>query len=264
MTRPISSRQNPRFKSALSLRDRSARDESGLFLIDGLREIRRAHTSGFRIVEAFVTPNLLGDEERDLVDSLAASGTQVFDVPRDLLERLAFGSRCEGLVVVAESRPKRLSDLKLPANPLVAVVAEVEKPGNLGAIFRSADGAGISALVSADSKTDLYNANCIRASLGTVFALPSAVADSSEVIAWLIEAGLNIYATRPDASVCYTAADFREPSAIVLGAESQGLGPVWNDPRVIPVHIPMMGLADSLNVSVSAAVLFYEALRQRS
>jgi TrmH family RNA methyltransferase len=180
------------------------------------------------------------------------------------MSRIAYGERCEGVVAVAEARPAELNNLVLSETPLVAVLEGVEKPGNIGAVLRSADAAGVSALVLADCGTDLYNPNTIRASLGTLFTVPVAVATADETLAWLRERKLAIFTAWVEGSRAYTAADFRRPAAIVLGAEAEGLTQRWNAPDVTPVRLPMLGEADSLNVSVTAAVLFYEALRQRS
>jgi TrmH family RNA methyltransferase len=149
-------------------------------------------------------------------------------------------------------------------HPLVVVLEGVEKPGNLGALLRSADAAGVSALVLADSRVDLYNPNAIRASLGTIFSLPVCEAASGEVLAWLQQHELQIFAARVDGSVPYTERDYRGPTAFVLGAEATGLTSAWNAPDITAIHLPMRGIADSLNVSATAAVLFYETLRQRT
>lgn len=177
--------------------------------------------------------------------------------------KLAFGERDDGIVVVAEARKHRLADLQLPEKPLVAVLEGIEKPGNLGAILRSADAAGVDAVIAADGRTDLYNPNTIRASVGTVFAPNVCEATTSDTSAWLRERGVVIVAARPDADELYTEVDMRGGTAIVLGSEAAGLSPAWSGAGVTAVRLPMHGIADSLNVSTTAAVLFYEALRQR-
>jgi TrmH family RNA methyltransferase len=169
------------------------------------------------------------------------------------------------VVAVVRSPSATLETLvaSLPPDPLVVVVEAVEKPGNLGAILRTADGAGADAVIAADARTDLFNPNAIRASLGTIFALPVAAGPSSEVLEQLAARGVRLVAARVDTEGTYMDADFRGPLALVLGSEAEGLGSAWDDPRVEPVRIPMRGAADSLNVSVAAAVLLYEAVRQR-
>ena len=161
--------------------------------------------------------------------------------------------------------PTGLDTLVLPAEPLVVVIEAVEKPGNLGAILRTADGAGADAVIAADPRADLFNPNAIRASLGTIFARQVAAAPSVKVLDWLAERSIRVVAARVDAEALYTDADLRGGIALVLGSEAEGLRDAWDDPRVEPVRIPMQGgVADSLNVSVAAAVLLYEAVRQRS
>jgi TrmH family RNA methyltransferase len=180
-----------------------------------------------------------------------------------VFQKLAFGQRQEGLLAVAVASPKPLTEVKIGDRPLIAVLEGVEKPGNLGAVIRAADGAGIDALILADGVTDLYNPNTIRASLGTVFTLPIAVERSEAVLAWLREREITVMAARVDGAVDYDRADFTPPTAIVLGSEARGLSPAWSGDDVTAIRLPMRGAADSLNLSTTAAVLFYEAQRQR-
>jgi TrmH family RNA methyltransferase len=167
------------------------------------------------------------------------------------------------LVVIAETPKRILQDLHLPPDPLVAVVEGVEKPGNLGAILRTADAAGIDAVIVAEGRTDLFNPNVMRASLGTVFCDSVVEATTAETVSWLRSRQFRTFAARPDASLVYTEANFCGDVAIVLGSEATGLSAAWNNSDVKPIRLPMHGLSDSLNVSTTAAVLFYEALRQR-
>lgn len=271
----ITSLQNPRVKAAARLRDRRHRDKQGRILIDGARELGRAIRAGVRLAEVFVCRAACqASEARQVLEALGPTGqdaggaasrgaVEVFDVTEAVLEKLVFGQRCDGLLGVAETPQRRLDDLRLPERPLVAVLEGVEKPGNVGAVLRSADAAGVSALVVADPRTDLYNPNAIRSSLGAVFTVPAAVATAEETAAWLKRQSLAVYAARVEGAAAYTEADFRRPAAIVLGSEAQGLSPQWSGEWITPVRIPMLGAADSLNVSAAAAVLFYEALRQR-
>ena len=198
-----------------------------------------------------------------MVRRLGEAGAAVYELGRQAFEKLAYGDRVDGLVAVAETPLRRLADLVLPAEPLIGVIEGVEKPGNLGAILRTADGAGLDAVIVADTATDLFNPNIIRASVGTVFAVPVCVASSGEVLAWLRERGIAIIAARVDASVDYTKADYSGAVAIALGSEARGLSDAWGELARASVRVPMLGVADSLNVSATAAVLFYEALRQR-
>ncbi len=264
MTR-ITSLQNPRVKAAMRLRDGRHRAKQGRILIDGARELRRAVEAGARVEEVFVCPPLCESRRAvELVELLPRAGAEVLEVTEAILERLSFGRRCEGLIGVAEMPQARLEAIELPGRPLVAVLEGVEKPGNVGAVLRSADGAGVSALVVADPRTDLYNPNTIRASLGTVFTMPVAAAATEAAMAWLRAHRLAVYAARVDADLEYAEVDWTQRSAVVLGSEARGLSPAWSGDGVVPVRLPMRGVADSLNVSAAAAVLFYEARRQRA
>ncbi len=260
----ITSLQNPRVKEAVRLRDRRHRELDGRTLVDGARELLRAIDAGLALDEVFVCPALCESPDcRQLLGRLGRTGARVLEVSAPVLQKLAYGERTEGVVGIARVRARRLQDLDLPADPLVAVLEGVEKPGNLGAVLRSADGAGVSALVAAEARTDLYNPNVIRASLGTVFTVPTAAASTPEAIAWLQVRALRIITARVDAPVVYSEVDLTGPVAIVLGSEAEGLTAAWSIPDVIAVRVPMLGAADSLNVSATAAVLFYEARRQR-
>ena len=259
----ITSVNNPRIAAAARLRDRRDRDAQRRLLIDGAREVQRALQAGVRLREIFVCDALCRTEGEAAVAALGRVDAEVFHVTEKVYRKLAFGQRNDGLIAVAETPERGLEEIALPACPLVGVLEGVEKPGNLGAVVRSADGAGLSALVAADGGTDLFNPNAIRASLGTIFSLPVCAAEPAAVLAWLREKGLAIFAARVDGSVPYTAVDYRRPAAIVLGSEASGLSDIWHAADVTAVRLPMAGIADSLNVSAAAAVLFYEARRQR-
>jgi RNA methyltransferase, TrmH family len=262
---PITSLQNPRVKDAVRLRDRRHREKQGRILIDGARELRRAIAAGVKLLEVFVCEPLChSDDARHLLAALPQCGGEVWHVTESVFERLAFGQRAEGVLGVAEMPRPSLETLELrEACKLVAVIESVEKPGNVGAVLRSADAAGVSAVIVADGRTDLFNPNTIRASLGTIFAMPVCEAANGDVLAWLRQRQFQIVAARVDGSVPYTRVDYRGPTAIVLGGEAPGLSPIWTGDDITAVSLPMLGAADSLNVSVTAAVLFYEALRQR-
>lgn len=269
MTAPeLTSTANPRVKAVVRLRDRRERDASGLAIVDGIREIRRAIDAGVEVVEAFAAASLATSADATgLIVALNAAGHPVTLVSEPVLVRIAFGDRTDGIVAVIRMPRPTLADIRSPAppgTPLIAVVEGVEKPGNLGAILRSADGSGLDAVVAADPRTDLANPNVIRASLGTIFARPVVEASTPDTLAWLRANGLTIVAARVDGAVDYADQDFRGPVAIVLGAEAGGLSGAWRAADVRAVRLPMLGVADSLNVSATAAVLFYEARRQRS
>ena len=260
----LTSLANPRVKAATALRDRRERDRTGLTLIDGAREVRRALAAGVEVVEAFVCePLLAGPDARAALDRLRAGSASVQSTSEAVFAKLAFGERSEGLVAVVRIPSTALADLRLPDAPLLVVVEGVEKPGNLGAILRSADGAGVDAVVAASPRTDPFNPNAIRASAGTMFTVPLGAAPTADVKAWLLERGVRIIAARIDAARLYTELDLTGPLALVVGAEADGLTAAWTGDDVETVRLPMLGDADSLNVSISAAVLLYEARRQR-
>ena len=260
----LASPSNPRIKAAASLRDRRHRDESGLTLVDGARELRRALDAGAEVVEAFVCEAILaGADARAALDGLRARGIDITAVSEAAFGRIGFGSRAEGVVATIRVAAHGLADLALPEAPMVVVIDGVEKPGNVGAVLRSADGAGADAVIVASPATDLMNPNVIRASAGTVFSMPTATAPAGQVRDWLTTRGLRVVAARVDADRTYTDIDLSGPLAFVLGAEDRGLGDVWSPAEVETVRLPMLGVADSLNVSVTAAVLLYEARRQR-
>jgi TrmH family RNA methyltransferase len=260
----ISSLANPRVKAAVRLRDRREREATGLTLIDGGRELLRALSRSVVVDHAFISRGLVGPDASAAADALERGGVQLIDVSPAVLAKVAFGDRSDGIVAVVRQPSVALADITLGANPLVVVAEAVEKPGNLGAIMRTADAVGASAVVAADPRTDVFNPNAIRASVGTIFNVPLAVAPAAEALEWLITHGLTPIAARVDGPQPYTSAALGGPVAIVLGSEAGGLTATWTDPRVTAVRIPMLGLADSLNVSVAAAILLFEARRQRS
>jgi TrmH family RNA methyltransferase len=236
----------------------------GRFLIDGAREALRAVASGVCCTEAFICEELCDSaESAEAIDVLHTAAKETFRVTPGVYAKLAYGNRQDGVVVIAKRPTRQLDELQMPSQPIVAVLEGIEKPGNLGAILRSADAAGVDAVIVADGRTDLYNPNVIRASLGTVFRANVCEAETAETLHWLRNQGLPILAARPSADVLYTAADMRAGVAIVLGSEADGLTAAWSGENIKSVRLPMHGLADSLNVSTTAAVLFYEALRQR-
>ena len=260
----VTSFANPRVKAAAALRDRRERDRSGLTLVDGAREVRRALDAGASVAEAFVCESLVaGPDARAALDRLGSSGTTLQTISEAIFAKLAFGQRSEGLVVVVRIPGTELDGLLLPHDPLVVVLEAVEKPGNLGAVLRSADAAAADAVIAASPRTDLFNPNAIRASAGTIFSIPLGAATSEATLAWLAGRGVRIVAAKVDAARMYTDADLTGPLALVLGAEADGLSAAWGGTNIEDVRIPMLGVGDSLNVSVSAAILLYEARRQR-
>ena len=260
----LSSTANPRVKAAIALREPRERAATGLTLVDGVRELRRALDAGVEVVEAFVhDATLAGADARAVLGGMTARGTPIRHVSAPVMARLAFGDRAEGVVAIIRWPATDLASIVLPDDALVVVLEGVEKPGNIGAVLRSADGAGADAVIAASPRTDLANPNVIRASAGTVFALPIAAAPSEAVLAWLRTNDVQVLATRVEAAVPYTEVDLTGRVALVLGAEDQGLTETWTGPAITAISLPMLGIADSLNVSVTAAVVLYEARRQR-
>lgn len=262
----IRSLQNAQIKSAVKLRDRRGRMQQGRTVIDGLREIRRALQAGFPIETMFVLPEAISGPEAAYFEEILADTDDIaiLHVTHEVMEKLAFGQRVEGAVAVAKFPEKKLADIVLPECPLVVVIEQVEKPGNVGAILRTMDAVGADLLISADGRTDLFNPNAMRASLGTIFSMPVVDATSEETIAFLQSNQFQIYAARVDGSVPYTTVDMQQATALVLGSEAHGLSDKWHQAGIVNIHLPMQGIADSLNVSTTAAVLLYESLRQRS
>ena len=257
----IDSPSNPRLRGALALRERRERDATGLTLVDGAREALRAVQAGVAIESAFVCRPLLASPDSSELLAELAGGPPITELSERAYGRLAYGDRSDGIVLIVRTPSTRLDDLELGANPLIVVTEDVEKPGNLGAILRSADATGASAVLAAGG-TDLFNPNVIRASVGTVFTVPVAAAPATEVATWLRGIGVRIVASRVDAASLHVEANLTRPVAIVLGSEADGLSDVWRGPDIEGVRLPMIGAADSLNVSAAAAVLLYEAWRQ--
>ena len=252
----ITSAQNPKIKRLLALqKDSSLRRECGLFVVEGRREFEHCTAAGFEVDTLFVCPSLSGEG--------SCPGARVFEVSEDVYEKVAYRGGTEGVIAEVRARNLRLEDLKLPENPLIMVLESVEKPGNLGAVLRSADAAGADAVLVCDPLTDLWNPNLIRASIGAVFTVPVAVCASEEAVVWLKSRGVRILTAQLQDSELYYDCDMRGGTALVMGTESTGLSQQWRAAADARIRIPMLGRLDSLNVSASAAILLFEAVRQR-
>lgn len=261
----ISSLQNPRVKQLVKLRDRRPRDEAGVFLVEGYREIRRALEKGVRLQEIYFAPDwYLGGNEPALLAQAEAAGAKLFELTKEAFAKVAYRERPDGLLAVAPQWRRTLADLALPETPFLLVVEAIEKPGNLGTILRSADAAGCDAVIVCDPVTDIFNPNVVRASTGVLFAVPLVVADSATVQEWLAARGIRTVATTPAAKTLYSDADLRGPLAVVMGSEQYGLSDFWLERADLPVRIPMAGQADSLNVAMATIITLFEAVRQRS
>jgi len=272
MSVQITSAQNRRIKNIVKLRQRRQRDNQQLTVIEGIREASLALRNQVVPQEVFICPSLLNQAElveiRDSLQELEQRGkTQVFEVSADVFAKIAYRGETGGLILVAPYLRLSLADLPLGKSPFLAVIEDVEKPGNLGAILRSADAAGLDGVIisrcQAASGTDIHNPNVIRASLGTLFTVPVADTTTAEVIPWLQQREIRIVVATPAARVPYTAVDMTGPVALVLGSEAIGLSSAWLAAADEQVAIPMHGVVDSLNLSVSTALLLYEVVRQR-
>lgn len=253
----ISSTQNPRVKAVVALQQKSAeRRRTGLFVVEGRREVEHCMETGWEVESVFVCEEMAG-EGCNIV------ATNITPVTREVYEKMAYRGGTEGIVAVVKERKKGLEDLVLGEKPLIVVVERVEKPGNLGAILRSADAAGVDAVLVCDALTDMYNPNLIRSSIGAVFTVPCVVCRSEECIQFLKERGVQILTAQLQDSEEYYDVDMRQGTAIVMGTEATGLTEVWRKAADEHIRIPMLGRLDSLNVSVSTAILLYEAVRQR-
>jgi TrmH family RNA methyltransferase len=261
----ITSPNNPKFKSALRLDSSRGRKQQGRFPIHGVRELLRAFTAALEFTEVFVCQDLLNGADLAVIEETCLQkNVPCFALSLDLFRRLAYGDRQDGVVAIAVRPEVSLQQLKLPANSsFVMVVEGIEKPGNLGAVARSADGAGAAALISANPQTDFYHPNSIRASLGTVLTMPVAEGSSTEVFEWLLANQFQIYSAIVEAEKVLWEVSFASRIAIVLGNEANGLGPTWTKKDVTGIRLPMKGIADSLNISNTAAILAYEVARQR-
>lgn len=262
--RSITSPDNPRIKSTARLRKRRRRSAQGRILIDGAREIRRAVEAGVELIELFYCePLAANDELHQLWESLNDLEVPTFDLAKPVFKKICYGERDAGVVAVAQAPQASLADVQLEADSVVVVLAELEKPGNVGAVLRSADATGVAAVVLADSRVDVYSPNIIRASLGTVFTMPTIPATTEETLSWLRDRSVHIVTCRVEAEVEYDEWAYAAPTAVVLGNEAMGLPDQWSGVDIQSVRLPMLGHTDSLNVSATAAVLLYEIRRQR-
>lgn len=283
----ITSAQNRKVKELLTLVEKSkARSAAGLFVVEGQRELGHCLDAGFIPETLFICGDVMAVqnnavneaktghlaeniEGKDGLDALIAKAEAlnprlgVVQIPAFLYEKVAYRGSTEGIIAEVHSVPRSLEDLRLGKNPLVMVLESVEKPGNLGAVLRSADAAGADAVIVCDPLTDIWNPNLIRSSVGAVFSVPVAVCTSADAIAFLKKRGIRILTAQLQDSEWYYDTDMTGATALVMGTESTGLTQAWRDSADAHIKIPMLGRLDSLNVSVSAAVLLYEAVRQR-
>jgi TrmH family RNA methyltransferase len=305
----ITSLQNPRVKQLVKLRDRRPRDEAGVFLVEGYRQIRRALEKNIALSELYFSPDwFLGENEPALIERAAAAGATILELSKEAFAKVAYRERPDGLLATAPQWRRTLADIdariradeelkmkneegktpppvrgpdaaghssfSIPHSslggeaaggraPFLLVVEAIEKPGNLGTILRSADAAGVDAVIVCDPVTDIFNPNVVRSSTGVLFSVPVVVEESGPVRAWLRGRGIRAVATTPSADALYTGTDLRGPLAIVMGSEQYGLSDFWLRESDARVRIPMAGQADSLNVAMATIITLFEAVRQR-
>jgi TrmH family RNA methyltransferase len=260
----ITSTSNPRIKALARLKDRRSREDSSRFLVEGHRELERARAAGVSLVEVLLAPDLAGEREKVLAAALADAGVPMLEVGTDAFAKLSMRSHPDGLLGVAARRDRTLADLDPSASDaLILVLDGVEKPGNLGAIVRTADGAGVDAVIVTGAGVEPTNPNAIRASQGAVFTVPIVIATAAEAQQWLQTCGIRTVAASPEAQRTLWNADLTGAVAVVVGAEAEGVSTAFRSTNTI-VRIPMLGMSDSLNASVAAGIMLYEAVRQRT
>lgn len=265
----ITSLQNPHVKQVVRLRNRRERDETKLYLIEGYRELLRALQQKAKIDTIYFCPELfLGISEIDLLDTASQQGIKRFQLSNHAFTKISYRDRPDGLLGVGQQEFRTLDDcekfLAQKIDPILLIVETLEKPGNLGSIIRSADGAGVDAIFVCDPATDIHNPNVIRASVGTVFSMPLFVMTSEEALRILHKYKIPVYATTPHATTLYHQIDYKKAVAFAMGREQIGLSEFWLKNASASIVIPMRGIADSLNVSNATTILLYETLRQRS
>lgn len=258
----ITSLQNAAIKNIVKLSKSKERKEQQLFVIEGARELSLALQSNYIIDSVYVCREMFEKTKYpDVLNSIDEKN--VFDISVQVFEKIAYRENSDGIVVLAKPKSHTLDNLKLSENPFVIILESVEKPGNLGAILRTADAAAVDAVIVCDPQTDLYNPNVVRSSVGGIFTVQTAVCTSEEAVAWLKRNKIVSYAAELQAAEFYQNIDFKQPSAIVMGTEADGLTDFWLNNATKRIKISMRGKIDSLNVSVSTAVLTFEAMRQR-
>lgn len=258
----ISATHNPKIKKLVALQQKAAeRRKSGLFVVEGLRELQHCISAGMEIDSVFFCPNILGNPEEALA-SLPPT-VRRNEVTAGVYDKIAYRGGTEGVIAEVRSKKILLSDLSLKENPLLVILESVEKPGNLGAVLRSADAAGVDAVIVCDPLTDIYNPNLIRSSIGAVFTVPCVACSTEECIDFLKAKGIQILTAQLQDSNLYYDTDMTCGTAIVMGTEATGLTDAWRKAATRHIRIPMLGQLDSLNVSVSAGILMFEAVRQR-
>ena len=262
MLKTITSIQNPFIKSLVLLHEKSKfRKQTGTFLIEGKREIELALKGNYEIETILFLPEIISQSQ--IMTLMQNKVIDLIEINKDVYKKLAYRDTTEGIIAVAKSKSLLLADLKLSKNPLILIAESPEKPGNIGAILRTADAANLDAVIIANPKSDLYNPNVVRSSVGCLFTRQIATGTTSEIITYLKSQKIDFYCATLQDSVSYHTQDFKTPTAIVVGTEDTGLTEEWRENSIKNIIIPMQGEIDSMNVSVAAAILIFEAKRQR-
>ncbi|MBA4134370.1 MAG: rRNA methyltransferase [Flavobacterium sp.] len=257
----ITSAQNPYIKSLVLLQEKAkARKQSGTFLIEGLREMELAIKGNYTFETILFLPELVSETE---IRNRIPYSVELIEISKEVYQKLAYRDTTEGIIAVAQTKSLSLDDLQLPENPLIVVMEAIEKPGNIGAMLRTCDAAKVDAVIIANPKTDLYNPNIVRSSVGCLFTNQIAIATTEEAIAFLQQNHINFYSATLQNSTSYHTQNYTTPTSLVVGTEATGLSKAWRDQATQNIIIPMQGAIDSMNVSVAAAILIFEAKRQR-
>lgn len=265
MTKEISSTQNPLIKQLVQLTEKSReRRKNNLFVIEGVREISLALQGGYSIETLCIAPDICTDAHRSKLLTTVSPSTEVIFISTEVYQKIAYRTTTEGVIAIANAKTQGLSSLSFnKKNPLILIAEAPEKPGNIGALLRTADAAALDAVIIANPLTDLYNPNIIQSSVGCVFTNQIATGTTQEIISWLKQQEIATYCAALSASVPYHSVDFTQASAIVVGTEATGLSETWLEHSTQNIIIPMQGAIDSMNVSVAAAIITFEAKRQR-
>lgn len=260
----ITSTQNARIKHIVALQQKSAlRKQEQLFVVEGVRELQHCLEANLHIQQVFTCTDIIGQSSEAAAVLGSLIEAEIYEVSREVYDKMAYRGGTEGIIAAVRTRQLKLEDLQLSDEPLIVVLESVEKPGNLGAVLRSADAAHADAVIVCDPLTDLYNPNLIRSSIGAIFSVPCVACSSEACIAFLKQKGIRILTAQLQDSKLYYDTDMHSATAIVMGTESTGLTQQWRTAADAHIRIPMLGRLDSLNVSVSAAILLFEAVRQR-
>jgi RNA methyltransferase, TrmH family len=260
----ISSHKNPKIKTILDLQKSSERKTRNLFVVEGLREIKLALEAGHKLHSIYICIDIIGNGRYEKLKELSGESIEEFRISRSVFEKIAYRENSDGVIALVANKIINLERLQLSENPLIIILEAIEKPGNIGAILRTADAANVDAVIICNPKTDIYNPNVIRSSVGCVFTNQVVASTTEEAIEWLKSKKIQMFATSLNTDLFYYKVDFKNPCALIMGAEDTGLSDKWYNADTTPIKIPMNGKIDSLNVSNATAIVVFEAIRQRN